>query len=76
MFENLRKIRKAKDIKVKEICELLNLETEAAYYKKETGKVPFTLDEGKKIASLLREPIETLFFENELSCEDNIESVV
>lgn len=67
MFENLRKIRKEKDIKVKEICEVLNLETEAAYYKKETGKVPFTLEEGKKVAMLFNEPIETLFFENELS---------
>lgn len=76
MFENLRKIRKEKDVKVKEICEVLALETEAAYYKKETGKVPFTLEEGKKIALLLKEPIETLFFENELSCEDNVESAV
>ena len=63
----MRKIRKEKDIKVKEICEVLNFETEAAYYKKETGKVPFTLEEGKKVAMLFNEPIETLFFENELS---------
>ena len=67
MFEKLRKMRKEKGIKVKDICELLNLETEAAYYKKETGSVPFTLEEGKKIANLLNEPIESIFFGNELS---------
>lgn len=71
MFENLRKIRKEKDIKVEAICNVLNLKTEAAYYKKETGKVPFTIEEGKKISKLFNEPIEVLFFEDELSYKDN-----
>lgn len=67
MFEKLRKMRKDKDIKVKDICKVLDLETESAYYKKETGSVPFTLEEGKKIADLFKEPIESIFFESELS---------
>jgi DNA-binding XRE family transcriptional regulator len=71
MFEQLRQIRKEKNIKVKEILNVLGLETEAAYYKKETGNVPFTLVEGRKISILFGMPIEDIFFKNELSCEDN-----
>lgn len=73
MFENLRKIRQKSDIKVKQIAEKLGLKTEGAYYKKETGSVPFTLEEGKIIADLFNEPIEQIFFENELSCKDKKE---
>lgn len=71
MFENLRKIRKEKNIKAKEIANVLGLVTEGAYYKKETGNVPFTLEEGRKISVLLEMPIEDIFFKDELSCEEN-----
>ena len=47
MFERLRKIRQEKNIKAREIAERIGLKTEGAYYKKETGSVPFTLTEGK-----------------------------
>lgn len=67
MFENLRKIRKEKNVKVKDICNAIGLETESAYYKKENGVVPFTLKEGQIISKLFNEPIETIFFANELS---------
>ena len=67
MFENLRKIRQEKGIKAKEIAEKLGLKTEGAYYKKETGTVPFTLEEGKVVADILQMPIEEIFFINELS---------
>lgn len=67
MFERLREIRKEKNIKVKEIIEILGLETEAAYYKKEAGNVPFSLEEGRKISILFQMPIEDIFFKNELS---------
>lgn len=72
MYEKLRKIRKEKNIKVKEITKKLGLETEGAYYKKETGNVSFTLEEGKKISEILELPIEDIFFTNELSCKDKI----
>lgn len=72
MFENLRKIRQQKNIKAKEIAEKLGLKTEGAYYKKETGTVPFTLQEGKIISNIFQMPIEEIFFTNELSCEDKI----
>ena len=71
MFENLRKIRQEKNIKAKEIAEKLGLKTEGAYYKKETGNVPFTLEEGKIISDMLKMPIEEIFFTNELSSQDN-----
>lgn len=70
MFEKLRKVRQEKNIKAKEIAEKLGLKTEGAYYKKETGNVPFTLEEGKIISDLLNMPIEEIFFTNELSPQD------
>lgn len=70
MFEKLRKVRQEKNIKAKEIAEKLGLKTEGAYYKKETGNVPFTLEEGKIISDMLNMPIEEIFFTNELSSQD------
>ena len=67
MFENLRKLRQEKNIKAKDIAEKLGLKTEGAYYKKETGSVPFTLEEGKIVADILKMPIEEIFFTDELS---------
>lgn len=71
MFDKLRKVRQEKNIKAKELAVKLGLKTEGAYYKKETGSVPFTLTEGKIVADILQMPMEEIFFENELSCEDN-----
>lgn len=71
MFEKLREFRQEKNIKVKEIAEKLGLKTEGAYYKKETGSVPFTLEEGKIVADILKMPMEEIFFTNELSYKDN-----
>ena len=68
MFKRLRKIRKAENIKAKQMSDVLGLETESAYYKKEAGDVPFTLEEGRKISILLNRTIEDIFFNNELSC--------
>ena len=67
MFEKLRRLRKEKNIKARELADALGLVTEAAYYKKETGHVPFSLEEGRKISVLIGLPIEDIFFENELS---------
>lgn len=71
MFEKLKKLRKEKNIKPVEFAIALGLKTEGAYYKKETGKVPFTLAEGKIVSDIIGLPIEEIFFENELSCKDN-----
>lgn len=70
MFDKLRKIRQKSNIKAKELAEKLGLKTEGAYYKKETGSVPFTLTEGKIIADVFNLPIEKIFFKNKLSSQD------
>lgn len=71
MFERLRKIRQEKNIKAKDIAEKLGLKTEGAYYKKETGTVPFTLQEGKIVSEIIGLPIEEIFFTEEISQQDN-----
>lgn len=70
MFEKLRKIRQEKGIKARDIAQKLGLKTEGAYYKKETGNVPFTLKEGKVISEIIGLPIEEIFFTEELSLQD------
>lgn len=71
MFNNLRKIRQNKNIKASEMAAKIGLKTEGAYYKKESGRVPFTLTEGKLVADMLDMSIEDIFFKHKLSCEDN-----
>ncbi len=70
MFEHLRALRLRKGIPVEKLAEVLGLETLAAYYKKETGSVKFTLADAKKIADFFGMPIEEIFFGNELSEEE------
>ncbi len=67
MFEKLREIRKQKGVTAKDIAEKIGLKTEGAYYKKEAGDVPFTLEEGRIISEMIGLPIEEIFFTNELS---------
>lgn len=67
MFERLRELRIERNVPAKILAGVLGLETEAAYYKKETGAVKISLIEGKKIADFFGLPIETVFFPNELS---------
>lgn len=67
MFEKLRKIRQDENIKAIEIAEVIGLKTESAYYKKETGKVPFTLEQALIIANMLNKSVEEVFSENEVS---------
>lgn len=67
MFEKLREMRINKNISVDEIASVLNLETKAAYYKKEAGTVKFTLIEAKKVADYFGMTIEEIFFANEVS---------
>lgn len=70
MFEKLKQIRTERDITVEQMAKVLNLETKAAYYKKESGSVKFSLDDAKKVADFLKMPIEDIFFDNEVSCKE------
>lgn len=67
MFERLRALRTERNVPAKTLATVIGLETEAAYYKKETGAVKITLIEGKKIADFFELPIEAVFFDDELS---------
>ncbi len=67
MYEKLKSIRIQRNIPVPELCAVIGLKTESAYYKKETGSIRCSLIEAKKIADYIGISIEDLFFANELS---------
>lgn len=67
MFERLREIRTQRGISAQTMADLLGLETEGAYYKKENGTTKFSLLEAKAVADYFGLPIETIFFTEELS---------
>lgn len=72
MYEKLRNERIKQGVPVNELCELLGLSTLAAYYKKETGKINFTLTEAKIISERLNHTVEDIFFISGLSKNDNL----
>lgn len=70
MHIKLRNIRNKKSISATEMKDLLGLKTEAAYYKKESGMVKFSLEEARKISEKLGMKIEDIFFDNKVSKSD------
>ena len=70
MFEKLKKLRIEHNISAEDMSKILGLETKAAYYKKESGNVKFSLMEAKKISDFFNIPIEEIFFSNEVSYKD------
>ena len=73
-YEKLRIIRNGKGVTAREMADLLGLATEAAYYKKETGAIKFSLEEAKKVSDRLELPIGEIFFADEVSYEDTDEN--
>lgn len=71
MYQQLRELRNEKLITAREMADLLGLKTEAAYYKKETGVVRFSLYEAKLVSEKLEMPVEAIFFNHIVS---NIET--
>ena len=67
MFDKLKEIRTSRHKTCEELSTILGFQTRGAYFKKETGSVPFTLKEAKIIAGYFGMPIEEIFFENEVS---------
>ncbi len=63
MYLKLREIRNAKGITAREMADLLGLKTEAAYYKKESGLIRFSLEEARLVADRLGLPISDIFFD-------------
>ncbi|NBI07218.1 helix-turn-helix transcriptional regulator [Senegalia massiliensis] len=67
MYSKLRSIRNDRKVSASEMKKILGLKTEAAYYKKESGMVKFSLIEAKIVSEKFNIPIEELFFEEEVS---------
>lgn len=74
MFEKLRRIRNEKNISAKEMAKALKLATEAAYYKKESGSIKFSVQEAKIVADMLNMTIEEVFFENEVNKMETVQA--
>jgi putative transcriptional regulator len=73
MHIKLRKLRNSTGIPVRELRDVLRLKTDAAYYKKENGKIKFSLEEAKAIADKFNMTIDEVFFGAEVSkMETNI----
>ncbi|MDR3090639.1 MAG: helix-turn-helix domain-containing protein [Clostridiales bacterium] len=60
---SVKSIRRERNVNVSEMANLLNLKTIQSYYKKESGKRKFSLDEAKKIADFFGMDIEDIFFQ-------------
>lgn len=71
MYSRLRNIRNKKNITAREMADLLGLKTEAAYYKKESGLIKFSLEEAKIVADRLGLTVEEIFFDHKVA---NIET--
>lgn len=72
MFERLREIRAERGVSAQTMADLLGLETDGAYYKKENGSVKFSLAEAKIAADFFGMSIESIFFANEVSKMDTL----
>ena len=62
MFTQLQEIRKKQEATCEDMAKILGLKAKSTYQKKETGKIPFTLGEAKKISDYFKLSIETIFF--------------
>lgn len=67
MYDKLRELRNEAGFTAKEMAGFLGLKTEAAYYKKESGAIKFSLSEARIISKKLNKPIEEIFFANGVS---------
>lgn len=67
MYKSLKELREANNVSVDKMIEILGLSTKSAYYKKEAGKVKFTLDDARKISNYFGAPIDEIFFDNKVS---------
>lgn len=61
MYENLRELRNQRNISALDMARVIGLKTKAAYYKKESGLIKFSLEEANLISKYLDMPIEDIF---------------
>lgn len=62
MYKNLEKIRKSKNITIKQMAKLIS-KSPANYFKKERGEVSITVQEAIIISRFFNKKIEFLFHE-------------
>lgn len=67
MFDKLKQVRTDAGVSCETMAGVLGLKTRGGYYKKETGNVPFTLEEARLIAQYFGKAIEDIFFDGEVS---------
>lgn len=67
MYEKLRAIRNNRKISALDMAGVLGLKTRAAYYKKESGDIRFSLEEANLISEYLDMRIEDIFFDDEVA---------
>lgn len=67
MNKVLKDLRLEKNITLIQMAELIDLKTSSAYWKKEMGLVPFSLQEAKVISVFFKRRIEDLFFADKVS---------
>ncbi len=66
----IRNFRTQNKVPARKIADVLGLKTMAAYYKKESGCVGFSLEDAKKISEYFGKSIEEIFFIGENSCTE------
>jgi transcriptional regulator with XRE-family HTH domain len=67
-MSKIRKIRKEKGIKAKEICRILNI-TQGNYYKKENGAIKFSVEEIIILSFIFKENINIMIFDEIVEAE-------
>lgn len=70
MYARLKQLRTERNIPVETLIKALGLKTKAAYYKKESGKIKFSVDDAEKISKFYGLPIEEIFFAENSSNEE------
>lgn len=61
MYAKLRDIRRRSGVTCEMMAKILGLKTRSGYSKKETGAIPFTLEEAQVISKYFSMPIESVF---------------
>lgn len=65
MYEDLRKIRTERGIRLKECADVIGVQ-EACYCKKELGDLKFSLEEAKALAEFFKLPSKCFFLKRNL----------
>lgn len=70
MYEKLKELREKKGFKIEDMAQVIN-KSPCNYFKKENGDVKFSVNEAIKISKFLKCKVEKIFFEDELSENEN-----